>query len=270
MSRSFFIKFCVWLCSVLWMVLPTFQVLAQETHKKETHQDAPHVRPRMVFELFTSQGCSACPSADKMLMELAKDKDVIALSYPVAIWDHLGWHDTLATPANGQRQKSYGHARGDRRIYTPQLVVNGVKHAIGSDRTAIDVTCRSMSPRKDIMSLPLRLHRQDGGVVLTLEQSATTHKEARLVLIVYDKHHAVRIENGENTGKTLSYINVVRHIQDLGSLRSLGLITQGQTLHVPHPTDTAASKEQGVVVLVQYMDMQKGEAGAILGAAALD
>src|ERR1700704_408029 len=81
--------------------------------------------PRAVIELFTSQGCSSCPAADKVLGELAKDPNVIALSLPIDYWDYLGWKDTLADSRFTARQKAYSRARGDRDVYTPQAVVHG-------------------------------------------------------------------------------------------------------------------------------------------------
>src|SRR6185369_13617653 len=94
--------------------------------------------PRGVIELFTSQGCSSCPPADKLAGELARDPSLIVLSLPVDYWDYLGWKDTLALPGHTNRQRAYSKARGDREVYTPQVVVNGVKHVLGSDKTAIE------------------------------------------------------------------------------------------------------------------------------------
>ena len=90
--------------------------------------------PRAVIELFTSQGCSSCPAADKLLGELAADPSLVPISVPIDYWDYLGWKDTLADPRNTARQKSYAHVRGDGQVYTPQVVVNGSVHALGSDK----------------------------------------------------------------------------------------------------------------------------------------
>src|ERR1700751_2667040 len=97
-----------------------------------------HADPRAVVELFTSQGCSSCPPADKVIGELAKDPSVIALSMPIDYWDYLGWKDTLADARFSARQKAYSRARGDREVYTPQAIINGSAHVIGSDRTSIE------------------------------------------------------------------------------------------------------------------------------------
>src|SRR5215813_13223948 len=94
--------------------------------------------PRAVIELFTSQGCSSCPPADQLLGELADDPSLISVSVPIDYWDYLGWKDTLADPRNAARQKAYAKVRADREVYTPQAVVNGSYHVLGSDRAAIE------------------------------------------------------------------------------------------------------------------------------------
>src|ERR1700757_336997 len=94
--------------------------------------------PRAVVELFTSQGCSSCPPADKLIGELARDPSVIALSLPIDYWDYLGWKDTLADSRFSARQKAYSLMRGDRDVYTPQVIVNGSFHVVGSDRAGIE------------------------------------------------------------------------------------------------------------------------------------
>src|SRR5688572_22135240 len=93
---------------------------------------------KTVVELFTSQGCSSCPKADKLLGELAADPRLIALTVSVDYWDYLGWRDTLALHAHSMRQKGYANHRGDRNVYTPQMVLNGVAEAIGNKRSAVE------------------------------------------------------------------------------------------------------------------------------------
>ena len=90
--------------------------------------------PRAVLELFTSQGCSSCPPADGVLADLARQPDIVALSFSVDYWDYLGWKDTLAHSSFTARQKAYAQSRSDRQVFTPQMIVNGMKPCIGSDR----------------------------------------------------------------------------------------------------------------------------------------
>src|SRR6266436_674969 len=116
-----------------------------------------HADPRAVVELFTSQGCSSCPPADKIIGELAKDPSVIALSMPIDYWDYLGWKDTLADSRFSARQKAYSHMRGDRDVYTPQAVVKGTAHVIGSDRAGIEDAIDDTTKTGSAMSVPVTM-----------------------------------------------------------------------------------------------------------------
>jgi len=111
--------------------------------------------PRALLELFTSQGCSSCPAADKMLGDLANDSSLVALSVPIDYWDYLGWKDTLASPGHSARQRAYSRVRGDRQVYTPQIVVNGSMHVLGSDRAAVDRMIAQTDQKASVMSLPV-------------------------------------------------------------------------------------------------------------------
>ena len=116
-----------------------------------------HADPRAVVELFTSQGCSSCPPADKIIGELAKDPNVIALSMPIDYWDYLGWKDTLADSRFSARQKAYSQVRGDRNLYTPQMIVNGSAQVIGSDRAASKARSTNTSKAEGVMSVPVTM-----------------------------------------------------------------------------------------------------------------
>ena len=104
--------------------------------------------PKAVLELFTSQGCSSCPEADRLAAELAKEHGVVLLTFPVDYWDYLGWKDTFGNPAHSARQRAYALVRGDRKVFTPQMVVNGLASATGSDRAAIEAAIRETAPRR--------------------------------------------------------------------------------------------------------------------------
>src|SRR5271165_509060 len=111
--------------------------------------------PKAVLELFTSQGCSSCPPADRLLGEMADDTSIIGLSLPIDIWDYLGWKDTLALTGHTVRQRSYAELRGDRQVYTPQMVVNGSVHVLASDRSAIERAIVQTKRNTAAMSLPV-------------------------------------------------------------------------------------------------------------------
>src|ERR1700719_4527980 len=114
-----------------------------------------YAEPRAVVELFTSQGCSSCPPADQIIGELAQDPAVIALSMPIDYWHYLVWKDTLPDSRFSARQKAYSQMRGDREVYTPQVVVNGSAHVIGSDRAGIENAISNTRKADGVMSVPV-------------------------------------------------------------------------------------------------------------------
>ncbi len=172
---------------------------------------------RAFIELFTSQGCSSCPPADALMSEFQHDPDLITVSLPVDYWDYIGWKDTLAQPDFSKRQKAYAMARGDNHVYTPQVVVNGVTHVVGSDRGEILAAARSSFGEKGAMMLQLAL--QSDSDKLTVDAGEALFDSAKwgaLWLMHIARARTVAIGRGENTGKTITYTNVVRDIRKIG------------------------------------------------------
>jgi hypothetical protein len=172
--------------------------------------------PRAVVELFTSQGCSSCPPADRLMGQLAQDPSLVTLSLPVDYWDYLGWKDTLALHGNSNRQRDYAITRGDRQVYTPQAVINGVMHALGSDKAAIENaiarTRRSAAP----LTLPVKLSVAKGKVTVHVPAAENEHRSGEVWLFPVTSKAQVKIGRGENRGRTLTYYNVVRRWVHLG------------------------------------------------------
>ena len=131
--------------------------------------------PRALVELFTSQGCSSCPAADKLLGELAADPSLVAISVPIDYWDYLGWKDTLASPAHSARQRAYARVRGDRQVYTPQVVVNGSTHVLGSDHAAIERAIVQTDRNAAIMSVPVLMSVGGSKLNVKVEPSGRDH-----------------------------------------------------------------------------------------------
>jgi hypothetical protein len=215
--------------------------------------------PRAVLELFTSQGCSSCPPADAILAELARKPDIVALSFPVSYWDYLGWKDTLAQKAFTLRQKAYAHARSDRQVFTPQMIVNGKKSCIGSDRKQVDKAIRYATDGHTLLPVDVSLAEENGSVIVSVaETERTVQRAAEIWVLPVLREQSVPIGHGENQGKTITYINVVR------GLTKVGEWTGGQG-RFQVTLDTARSNGDGYVVLVQTADADRP--GTILGAA---
>jgi hypothetical protein len=173
--------------------------------------------PRAVIELFTSQGCSSCPPADKLLSQFVTDPSLIPISLPIDYWDYLGWKDTLADPRNSARQRAYSRMRGDREVYTPQVVVNGSVHALGSDKEAIEAAIALSRKSGTTLSLPVTVAVTDGRLMVSVPGGGEGHSLAEVWICGLVKSATVAIGRGENRGKTITYHNVARHWVKLGT-----------------------------------------------------
>lgn len=209
-----------------------------------------------VIELFTSQGCSSCPAADRLFKSYAERDDVVALSYNVDYWDYLGWKDTLARPEFSERQRAYASQRGDGAVYTPQIVVNGLAHAIGSRseqiKLALAKTRASLAGRH--VTIKVELPGNDL-LIISVDATATPpEKPATIWIASVRPEVTVKIRRGENRGKSVTYHNVVRE------LSAVGMWSGGQTTLKlqKHPYLVGPAKRCAVFV--------QSSAGAILGA----
>jgi hypothetical protein len=214
--------------------------------------------PRAVVELFTSQGCSSCPAADKLLGELAADTSILALSLPIDYWDYLGWKDTLARPRHTARQRGYAAMRRDREVYTPQVVVNGTVHVLGSDRGAIESAIRK-TQRHDTISVPVHLAVKDERVDVTVTGVGQGATSGEVWLCAVAKAVPVAIGRGENRGRTVTYHNVVRKWVKVGPWNGTT-----QTFTVAK-NDLKAEDVDTIAVLVQSGTVENP--GTMLGAA---
>ena len=177
---------------------------------------AVRAEPRVVLELFTSQGCSSCPPADKLLADFARDPNVLALSLAVDYWDYLGWKDTLALAGHTSRQRAYAKARGDRDVYTPQAVINGIAHALGSDRAAIERAIQRTRQVATPLTLPVTVTVADSKVTVNVPATADQNSIGEVWLCPITKSVPVAVGRGENHGRTITYSNVVRRWIKLG------------------------------------------------------
>ena len=216
--------------------------------------------PRAVVELFTSQGCSSCPPADQIIGDLSKDPSIIALSMPIDYWDYLGWKDTLADSRFSARQRAYSKMRGDREVYTPQVVVNGSTHVIGSDRTSIENAIGKTDKGVGVMSVPVTMSlagKQINVSVAASKEPAVSHGEVWICSIA--KSVPIAITRGENRGQQITYHNVVRNLLKVGDWTG-----RPESWTVPIENLTRDGVD-GAVVYVQ--DGSREKPGPMLGAA---
>lgn len=214
-----------------------------------------------VVELFTSQGCSSCPAADALMLEMARQPGMIPLSYPVEIWDYLGWKDTLARPAFTKRQRAYAAMVAGKRVYTPQTIVNGTAHCVGSDLSAIS-RLKSTTSRASGASLNVAASG-DGWTAMARLPDAFP-QATRVILLPVASRQTVQIGRGENSGRTITYANVVRDIIDLGPVGGAE-----RKIEIARK-DIAADKADGFALLLQSGTLEAPAtiwAGALIGPA---
>lgn len=209
--------------------------------------------PPTVLELFTSQGCSSCPPADRLFAKLAGDPQFIVLSLPVDYWDRLGWKDTFAKHAFTERQVAYSRMRGDGQVYTPQAVVNGSEHANGGNRRAIDAAAATTAP----VGVPLMAQQREGEIIVTVgAATGVAAQRATIVALPYFASREVAIGRGENARHKVTYTNIVRDIIPIGEWSGAPVT---QKIALPR-----GERYDGVVVLLQEGSVRNP--GAILGA----
>jgi len=163
-------------------------------------------RGPIVVELFTSQGCSSCPPADRLLAQLADDGRVAPLSFHVDYWDELGWVDPYAKPAWTQRQRVYAKALGDDRVYTPELVVGGKTGMVGSNKSQVTSAIGRAEPPALLAATSVW---KDG----KFEVTTTAPEGADVWIAIYEQKAANKVPRGENAGETLESTHVVRMLE---------------------------------------------------------
>ena len=209
----------------------------------------------VIVELFTSQGCSSCPLADAFLQTLLDKPGIIPLSYHVDYWDYLGWRDTLGSADYSQRQYDYATSRGDMKVYTPQTVINGREHFVGSDRSTVAGGIAAAGLEANADWVDIRMSENATDVMIEIG-SDKTHKYATLWLMAYAPSVSVEIKKGENAGSTITYSNVVRKMVPAG-------MWHGEQAKLVLPRSSVLPEEcKGWVAL-----LQKGKVGPVIGAA---
>jgi hypothetical protein len=207
---------------------------------------AADTRP-IVVELFTSQGCSSCPPADRLLGDLAKRGDVIALGFHITYWDGAAWHDPFARPESTQRQATYDRHLTGGQVYTPQMVIDGTSDVIGSDRAAV---LAAIGAAKPLAVAPVSFSPDRRSVTVGVGAAA---QNGTVLLARYALMRTTQVAGGENANRTATDFNVVEQLQVLGGW-------DGKTISFAIEPPKAG---EGVAVLIQAGD------GRIFGAAAV-
>jgi hypothetical protein len=210
---------------------------------------------RGVVELFTSQSCSSCPPADKVLGEVIMRGDVLGLAFHVDYWNYLDWKDTFSSKESTQRQYAYATSFHTTQVYTPQLIVNG-KDVVSAGSPEGVFKVMDAASAKNSLSVPVTAKLEAGRLVVS---AGPGKGEANLVLAVFEKRETVDIKRGENRGRKIEYRNAVIDLRTIG-------MWKGEELSVELPSkEYLAKKGYGCAVILQRVTAD-GTPGEIIGA----
>ncbi|SNR65167.1 DUF1223 domain-containing protein [Paracoccus sediminis] len=219
----------------------------------------------VVVELFTSQGCSSCPAADAMLSGLSDQPDVLPLSFHVDYWDYLGWTDSFARPEFTRRQERYAQAAGERSVYTPQMIVDGIDTAV----TLGPAQLMGLIDASRVAPAMVSVQRDTAADGQSIELMPLSDLGGRvdILMVRYAPERSVEVTAGENRGKTITYTNVVLSLDRLAEWDSMAPLRM--KVSAAGAADDRFPPDTRHALLVQKQE-RKGMPGPILAAIRLD
>lgn len=246
--------------SNIWLRISRPVVLATIFVAGSFGAQAGDIQKKNLLELYTSQGCSSCPPADKLVPTYEKRADVIPLTLNVDYWDYLGWKDTLAKAEYTKRQRTYARKRGDGQVYTPQMVINGITHAVGSRLHSINNGIEKTSQYLAGQRVGIAMDDHKDHLTIKIQDAPVGLKRRKAIVWVarVERKVDIPIKRGENAGRKITYYNVARDLQAVA-------MYEGKALKLELPKHRMlGGPNAGCVVFIQL-----GKGGAIVGAAEL-
>ncbi|HMF79022.1 MAG TPA: DUF1223 domain-containing protein [Bryobacteraceae bacterium] len=221
-------------------------------------------RTPVVLELFTSEGCSSCPPADQLIADLDKTQpiagvDVIVLSEHVDYWNRLGWSDPFSSEVFSARQQQYAKALHVEDVYTPQAVVDGQLEAVGSNAAKLTQAV-AKAARQTKVPLELAATRSDGKIEARVrwDGAEKLHDSVVVYLALAQNDTQSQVRAGENSGRMLKHVAVVRRIAEVGTLKANTPFSKETTL--PYNSEWGSSGLRVIAFL------QEKTSGRIIGA----
>jgi hypothetical protein len=256
-----------WLISPLWLVtVHAAGRAATRSTRRPVRLKKPHAATTPVLvELFTSEGCASCPTADTLLARLQREQpvpaaEILALEEHVDYWDSLGWRDRFALSQFSARQSAYTERLQLSSEYTPQMIVDGTEQFAGNDIVhAFHAIARAAGTHKlDLVLAPLVFDRDHVTGKVSLALRAASRHTADLYAAVVESSASTQVLGGDNTGATLNHVSIVREMRRIGTLARVRAAPLKFSLSIPQDASAANLR---VVVFIQ-----RAGQGAVLGA----
>jgi hypothetical protein len=228
--------------------------LAADACSAQSAAQAPQV-----VELYTSEGCSSCPPADRWLSTLKGRNDVLALGFHVNYWDKLGWPDRFATPATTARQHRWREAHGGNYVYTPQIVLNGADMRDWSGLRAGTWPQRVPAPVE--AAVTVKLEAQNNTVRASVSSTLAAQRLAGYWAVLEDAVSS-RVKSGENAGSTLAHDHVVVHYEPVAAWSTAPATPQSWAVQLP--ANAALNGSRRVAFVVTRADGLQAVQAAVL------
>jgi hypothetical protein len=246
-------------------LLPCVAMIAMTLGAPTFSRSAPaSARVPVLLELFTSEGCSSCPPADRLLASLdrqpVENAELIVLSEHVDYWNHLGWSDPFSSALFSARQQEYADRLHVASVYTPQLVIDGRLETVGSDEPEVlKAIAKSVAEPK--LAVSVRAERSGNGATTAHVEAEGNGRNAELYIAIAEDHAQTHVLRGENSGRMLSHVAVVRSLTRVGKWEGTGL----RSRNVPLPDKAGSSANSSEIRVIAIL--QDPKTGKILGAA---
>ncbi|CAN5428780.1 hypothetical protein BH11BAC1_BH11BAC1_12930 [soil metagenome] len=212
-----------------------------------------HFEPVAVIELFTSQGCSSCPAADKLLSQTINDskkdgRKIIALSFHVDYWNHLGWSDPFSDKIYSQRQRAYASTLNLRSVYTPQMIVNGMYEFVGSSAGDLGSSLDKALRTEPTTSFKMISATTEGNLLRVKYELEGNYSGCNINLALVSKKEITSVRHGENDGRKLTNENVVRSFMTREAQSSGELMLENST--------SSTNEKLAVIAYIQQSDLK--------------
>ena len=218
--------------------------------KKENNSSRKTYSSFAVLELFTSEGCSSCPPADRLLPELATENtNVIPLSFHVDYWNHLGWTDPFSHAEFSDRQRKYANQFHLESIYTPQLIINGEFETVGSNRSTAEADIKNVLKEKAAVEIKIEEVKKENNRLSASCTLTGNMDQTYVMTALVQKHAEMKVKAGENSGAKLSHTNVVRSFLQKPA-------QQKMKFEIDIPADLTEDSMQIIVYTQQKKDLR--------------
>jgi hypothetical protein len=202
-----------WLLIIIFSGIAIFGIVKSKSNHKDAIEKSSS-NSFAILELFTSEGCSSCPPADRLLPQLANDANIIPLSFHVDYWDRLGWKDPFSNSEFSDRQKEYAKQFRLSSIYTPQLVVNGEYEMVGTNRPGAEAAIKKVFTEIDQVNIKIDGVKKENNCLVFTTGLQGKLSNVNIICAVVQKHAETNVKAGENNGAQLSHTNVVRTFKE--------------------------------------------------------